>query len=201
MKTDPTAGIKNPARPKTGGFPAWTEDDLERYEAYWPIGTKERVWLAVLLYTGLRRGDAAQLWRQHCRDGVPTIRTEKTGVTVTILILPALSEILRAGPLAFICGENGGAGHKGILWQRVSRRLQCRRHKESATWHMQDRRDKASRQRRQRRGAGSHLRLAGLGMVSLYTRAADRISKLDRTPSEQSIPAPLGKVRGGRTRT
>ena len=45
------------------------------------------------------------------RHGVATLRTEKTGVTVTIPILPVLDEILKAGPcadLAFICGENGG---------------------------------------------------------------------------------------------
>jgi hypothetical protein len=43
-------------------------------------------------------------------DGVATIRTEKTVVTVTIPILPVLSGTLAAGPcgeLAFICGEGG----------------------------------------------------------------------------------------------
>jgi integrase len=111
VKTDPASGVKSPARPKTAGFPVWTEDDVERYEKRWPIGTKERVWLALLLYTGLRRGDAVHIGRQHVRDGVATIRTEKTGVTVTIPILPALDEILQAGrcaDLAFICGESGG---------------------------------------------------------------------------------------------
>jgi integrase len=103
-------GVKNPARPKSGGFPTWTEDDVERYESHWPIGTKERVWLGVLLYTGLRRGDAVRLGREHVRDGVATIRTEKTDMTVAIPILSALDEVLQAGPradLAFICGENG----------------------------------------------------------------------------------------------
>ena len=56
VKVDPTVGVKNPARPKGGGFPVWTEDEVARYAARWPIGTKERVWLDVLLYTGLRRG-------------------------------------------------------------------------------------------------------------------------------------------------
>jgi integrase len=51
------------------------------YEARWPIGTKERVWLDVLLYTGLRRGDAVRLGRQHVRDGVATLRTEKSQET------------------------------------------------------------------------------------------------------------------------
>jgi hypothetical protein len=40
IKTDPTLGIKNPARPKGGGFPVWTEDDVARYEARWPVGSK-----------------------------------------------------------------------------------------------------------------------------------------------------------------
>ncbi|WP_299939201.1 tyrosine-type recombinase/integrase [uncultured Nitratireductor sp.] len=108
VSIDPTFGVKNPARPKTGGFQAWTEDDVRAYEQRWPVGTKERVWLHVLLYTGLRRGDAVKIGRQHVRDGVATIRTEKTGTEVSIPILPALEETLKVGPtgdLAFIVGE------------------------------------------------------------------------------------------------
>lgn len=107
---DPTAGVKNPARPKTGGFKAWTEDDVIAYEKRWPAGTKERVWLHVLLYTGLRRGDAVILGKQHVRDGVATLRTEKTWTEVNIPILPDLEQTLATGPtgdLAFICGERG----------------------------------------------------------------------------------------------
>ncbi len=67
------------ATPKTEGFPVWTEEHVAAYEKRWPIGTRQRVWLDVLLYTGLRRGDAVRLGRQHIRDGVGTIKTEKTG--------------------------------------------------------------------------------------------------------------------------
>lgn len=108
VSVDPTAGVKNPARPKTGGFQAWTEDDVQAYETRWPAGTKERVWLHVLLYTGLRRGDAVKIGKQHVRDGVATIRTEKTGTEVSIPILPVLEKTLKLGPigdLAFIVGE------------------------------------------------------------------------------------------------
>lgn len=85
---------------------------MSRYEARWPLGTKERVWLAVLLYTGLRRGDAVRLGRQHVRDGVATLRTEKSQgeVEVALPLLPPLLEALAAGPtsdLAFICGSTG----------------------------------------------------------------------------------------------
>lgn len=112
VKTDPTEGVKNPARKKGDGFIPWTEDDVAKYEARWPVGARQRVWLDVLLYTGLRRGDAVRLGRQHVRNGVLTIRTEKSQgeVEVTLPILSVLAATLAAGPcgdLTFICGANG----------------------------------------------------------------------------------------------
>jgi hypothetical protein len=61
IKGDPTAGIENPYKTKGQGFIAWTESDVLAYERRWPIGTRQRIWLDVLLYTGLRRGDAVKL--------------------------------------------------------------------------------------------------------------------------------------------
>lgn len=110
IKVDPTVGVSNPPRPDGTGFEAWTEEDLQAYEARWSTGTKERVWLHVLLYTGLRRGDAVRIGKQHIRNGVATIKTEKTGTEVYIAIRPELAETLARGPtgdLAFIVGENG----------------------------------------------------------------------------------------------
>ena len=80
------------------------------YEARWPLGTRQRVWADVLIYTGLRRGDAVKLGRQHVRNGIAQLETEKTGTVVTLPILPILAATLDVGPcgdLAFICGERG----------------------------------------------------------------------------------------------
>jgi integrase len=110
VKTDPTVGVKYPKIPKTGGFIPWTDDDIAAYERRWPIGTRQRVWLDVLAYTGLRRGDVVQLGRQHIRDGVAYIKTEKTNTQVALPILPLLAQTLAAGPcgdLTFIIGANG----------------------------------------------------------------------------------------------
>ena len=112
VRADPTLGVKNPRRKKGDGFVAWTETHVARYQRHWPRGTRQRVWLDVLLYTGLRRGDAVRLGRQHMRDGIAEIKTEKSGFTiaVTLSILPALAETILAGPcgeLTFICGERG----------------------------------------------------------------------------------------------
>jgi integrase len=205
VKADPTAGVKNPAKPKSGGFPPWTEDEVEQYEAYCPIGTKERVWLGVLLYTGLRRGDAVRIGRQHVRDGVATISTEKTGMTVTIPILPALQQILQAGPcsdLAFICGGR---------WQPLTKESFGNLFRDACNAAGVKKSAHGVRKIGATRAANNGATVAELEaifgweggrMPSLYTRAADRVrlakgamGKLDRTQSEQSIPAPVQKVR------
>lgn len=65
----------------------------------------------MLVYTGLRRGDAVSLGRQHVRNGIACIRTEKTVTEVYIRLLPPLLQAIEAGPtgdLANICGERGG---------------------------------------------------------------------------------------------
>jgi integrase len=112
VTVDPTVGVRNPKRRKGPGFPVWTEEDAAAYDKRWRIGTKERVWRDVLFYTGLRRGDAVPFGRQHVRDGVATLRTEKSQgeMIVSLPILPILQHTLDAGPtgeLAFICGKNG----------------------------------------------------------------------------------------------
>ncbi len=111
ISTDPTAGVKNPPRKKGPGFRMWTEDEMAAYERRWPISTRQRVWLDVLAYTGLRRGDVVRLGRQHVRNDVATIKTEKGGfnVTVTLPILPVLARTLAVGPcgdLTFVVGAN-----------------------------------------------------------------------------------------------
>jgi integrase len=101
VKADPTAGVKYPKQPKTDGFIAWTEDHVVAYEKRWPVGTRQRVWLTVLLWTGLRRGDAVLVGRQHVRNDEISIENEKTEMKVTVPIAPELDAILKAGP----CGD------------------------------------------------------------------------------------------------
>ena len=108
-KVDPTRDVKL-LNVKTEGFHVWTEDEVSQFEGRWPIGTRERLALDLLLYTGLRRGDAVRLGRQHVKDGVFKIKTEKNGVVVEAPILAPLARSIEAAPtgdLAFIAGERG----------------------------------------------------------------------------------------------
>jgi integrase len=55
---DPTKGIKLlTGANDADGFHTWTQEELDRFEVRWPLGTRERLAFDLLLYTGLRRGD------------------------------------------------------------------------------------------------------------------------------------------------
>lgn len=112
IKVDPTKDILLPRAPKTEGFPVWTAADMAAFEAKWSVGTRERLAYDVLLYTGLRRGDAARLGPEHVVNGRIEIENEKTGILVAIPILPELQASMDASPTGattFITGEKGGA--------------------------------------------------------------------------------------------
>lgn len=111
---DPTAGVSVKVR-KTGGFRAWTDGDIEKFQAHWPAGSRARLALALLLYTGQRRQDVVCMGRQHVRDGVMTITQLKRGrdqepVTLAIPLHPNLKAILDTLPkdnLTFLMTDYG----------------------------------------------------------------------------------------------
>ncbi len=78
---DPTQGIKLP-RAKTDGFSTWTESEIEQFEKYYPVGSRARLALMLLLYTAQRRGDIVRMGRQHVRNGVLYVRQQKDGHSV-----------------------------------------------------------------------------------------------------------------------
>ena len=64
------------------GYYTWTEEDVEKFEAHWPIGTRPRLAMAIMLYLGVRRSDAVLIGRKHeSRDGqivtLPSSRAEE----------------------------------------------------------------------------------------------------------------------------
>jgi len=98
VQTDPTLGVKAKL-PRSNGFHVWTQAEIDTFEDRWPIGTRERLALCILKYTMLRRGDAAKLGRQHIKDGVISIQTEKTGAWVYIPMHEELAAAIDAMPV------------------------------------------------------------------------------------------------------
>jgi integrase len=212
VKIDPTAGVSDPTLPTSDGFAVWTEDDVAAYQKRWPIGTRQRVWLDVLLYTGLRRGDAVLLGRQHVRDGAATIKTEKTDTEVTLPILPVLAETLAAGPcgdLQFIANVNGRPFTKESFGNAFADA--CRKAGISKSAHGIR---KLAATRAANAGATEAQLKAIFGwtnskMPTLYTRAANnrRLAKdamhlLDhQNDLETSMPTPMGGGVGARAKS
>jgi integrase len=97
LRADPTANVKLRSI-KGDGFHTWIEDEIAQFERYHPISTKPRLALALLLYTGQRRSDVIRIGRQHIRDGVLTVKQDKTGKPLAIPIHPHLQAVLDATP-------------------------------------------------------------------------------------------------------
>jgi integrase len=106
---DVTQGIKLPSV-KTDGYYCWSESDIAAFEAHHPIGSKPRLALALLLYTAQRRSDVLRMGRQHIRDGVLSVRQDKTGTVLAIPVHTDLQAIIDATPsgnLTFLTTDNG----------------------------------------------------------------------------------------------
>jgi integrase len=109
VRTDPTRDIKLRAV-KGDGYHTWTEDEIAQFEAHHPVGTKPRLALALLLYTAQRRSDVVKMGRQHIRDGVLTVKQQKTRVTLAIPVHAELRAVLDATPsehLTFLVTATG----------------------------------------------------------------------------------------------
>jgi integrase len=165
-------------KPKTRGFPEWTYEEILQYEQYWPIGTRERAMLDVFLYTGLRRGDAARVGKQHVRNGVISLQTEKTGEWVHIPLLDVLKRTLDAGStgdLAFICTSQGQPYVKEGLGNAFKQACVAAGILNKSAHGLR----KAAATRAAENGATAHELMAIFGWVDIkeaeiYTRAANR---------------------------
>jgi integrase len=107
-RTDnPVIGIE---RFKSGTHHTWTEGELKTFETKWPLGTRERLAYALLLYTIQRVGDVAKMRRADIVDGELHVIQDKTGAELYLPILPELAQAMKAYPakgLALIGTENG----------------------------------------------------------------------------------------------
>jgi integrase len=104
MKTNPARDAK-PFRYASDGFHTWTLAEVRQFEARHPVGTKARLALALLLFTGARRGDVVTFGRQHIKDGwlsfVPNKTRYKRVRKSEKPILPGLAQIISKSP----CGD------------------------------------------------------------------------------------------------
>lgn len=184
------------------GFHTWTPEEVLQFETHHPIGSKARLAMALLLYTGVRRSDVVTLGRQMVRDGwlhlIEAKGRDRNPKQRAIPILPELAAIIEATPsghMTYLVTEFGkpftaaGFGNKFRDWCNQAGLPHCSAHglrKAGATLAADN-------------GATEHQLMAIYGWASpkqaaLYTRRANRrklagdamhLIRLDRT---QSVP-------------
>jgi integrase len=96
-KDDPTLRMRGYAS-KGDGFHTWTEEEIAKFEARHDIGSKPRLALALMLYTGQRRSDAVTMGWQHVEGTKIKVRQQKTDARLSIPMHPTLRSVMAATP-------------------------------------------------------------------------------------------------------
>jgi integrase len=116
LPTNPVRDVKAGRRVKGGGFYTWTVADVEQFLAYHKQGSKARLALGLLLFTGARRQDMVTFGKQHIKGDwiqyIPKKTLYKRREVSQKPLLPVLKEIIATstrGDLTFLQTEYGKA--------------------------------------------------------------------------------------------
>ncbi len=181
--TNPARGVPMLASNNPDGFHTWTEEEVRKYEARHPSGTKARLAIALFMFTGVRISDVVRLGPQMERDGELCFTEEKNKHRKPkhreSPILPALRAELDANPsghLAYIVSEwdrpyasSKAFGNRFKSWCTQAGLSHCTAHGLR----------KAGATRAAENGATEHQLMAIFGwdspkQAALYTRKANR---------------------------
>ena len=109
-RDNPALGVEL-ERIETSGYHSWTEEELQRYEAWHPVGTKARLALDLLLYTAQRRADVVALGPPNLRNGRFIYTASKNSARMDIPIAEPLAATITAtamiGVKTFLVTEYG----------------------------------------------------------------------------------------------
>jgi integrase len=189
--SDPTIGVR-PIRLRSQGHHCWTEEEISRFEAHFPVGSKPRLAMTLMLYTACRRGDVVRLGPQHVSEGRLRYQQAKNAkrnpTDVNIPVHPQLANIIektKSGHLSYLVTEFGkpfsvaGFGNRFRDWCNEAALPNCSAHglRKAAATRLAD------------AGASALEIMAVTGHKSLaeverYTRAANRSALADAAMSK-----------------
>jgi integrase len=183
VTANPARDVAKLSPKRKGGFPRWTPGDLDKFEARYALGSKQRLALALLMYTGVRRSDVVRLGPPMEQDGVLTWTQHKgrnrNPIEVSIPIIPELREMIEAtaavGATTYLVTQYGkpftdkGFGQRMGAWCADAGLPGKNSHGVR----------KAAATRAAERGASAHALMAMFGWLDikqaeLYTRDASR---------------------------
>jgi integrase len=105
VSSNPARDVPYLASNNPSGYHTWTLEEVRQFEERHATGTRARLALALLLFTGQRRSDITRFGRQHVRGGKLTFTQYKgrnrKPKRLVLPILPVLQRIIDSSP----CGE------------------------------------------------------------------------------------------------
>ena len=140
---NPADGVSKAKMPNTGGFYAWTEEDVRKYQETHPIGSKARLALALYLNLGVRKSDVVRIGPRDVKDGALTDflpqKTSRTGgKRINVPLTAETRAIIKATPVTgsetFLVTEFGkpftanGFGNKMREWCDQAGLPECTSH-------------------------------------------------------------------------
>ena len=97
-KDNPVAETERLKTPSGSGLHTWTDDEIARYRAHWPLGTQQRLCMELALETTSRRTDVTLIGPQHRRGDVLDLRHTKNDAEAFIPISDELRAAIDACP-------------------------------------------------------------------------------------------------------
>jgi integrase len=179
LKTDPLAGVELVKAKSTGHHP-WEASECEQFEACHQVGTRARLAYELLLQAGQSRCDVVRMGRQHIRNGMLSMRRQKTGVEFSVTVMPRLQAAIDAmaasSHLTFLVTHDGrpfSAKGFGIWFKKICRAAKLPEHCTSHGLR------KAAATYLAEQGATDHHLMAWFGWTSIsqaqvYTKSANR---------------------------
>ncbi len=98
IEVNPMTEIE-PIRYKVKGFKDWSDAEIKLFSDCYPIDTRERLALELMLCAAPRRSDVIRLGPEHVIAGRLVYRQKKTGAEIDIPLLPQLEAAIAALPL------------------------------------------------------------------------------------------------------
>src|SRR5262245_5872028 len=83
IAANPAIGVRR-FKSRGEGFHTWSEAEIAQFEAAYPIGTQERLALALLVYTAQRVADVSRMGWQHVRSDRIAVRQQKTDTALLL---------------------------------------------------------------------------------------------------------------------
>ncbi|MDP1026362.1 tyrosine-type recombinase/integrase [Sphingomonas sp. KR1UV-12] len=138
IATNPVEEAERIGRARLTGFHPWTEAEIAQYKARHPLGTRARLALEIMLWTGQRRGDTRLFGPAHIIRGKINFRASKNGADLWLPIAPDLRRAIDAMPhiglKSFLVTQSGvpfskdGFGNKVREWCNEAGLPQCTAH-------------------------------------------------------------------------